>query len=44
MQEENNIGTKVIGGIAVAVAFWGLYKVLQMTDAPKAESKKQKAK
>lgn len=43
MQEENNMGTKVIGGLAVAVAIWGLYKILQLADAP-IESKKQKAK
>lgn len=27
--------TKIIGGLVLVVAGWGIYKVLQMTDAPK---------
>jgi len=35
MQEQNNTGTKVIGGLVAVVAIWGLWKVLQLADGPK---------
>lgn len=35
MQEQNNTGTKIIGGLVAVVAIWGLWKVLQLADGPK---------
>lgn len=35
MNEQNNIGAKIIGGLVAAVAVWGIWQVLKMTDAPK---------
>ena len=35
MNEQDNVGTKIIGGLVAVVAIWGLWKVLQLADGPK---------